>query len=209
MDLFQCWHYGLHRILRTEPCHFGGGFFNIVMFGRRNSGCAPSKTKWFLAPHLTNFLTAAQKEVPRNLRDPEVDGRLGEREKPQPACKIAASTRAEAGERPRCPGRAARLRRGAAPSPEREVPQATSDSAQIAAAPRGHNSGDRRMDGRTDGWTEAAAQSSHRGRARPRAPSHGARRNGGRAPEGRKEGTEKVPSRPGPLSPLSALPRPA
>lgn len=177
-----------HRILRTEACHFGGGFFNIVMFGRRDSGCAASKSQRFLALHLTNFLTATQKEVSRNLRDPEADGRLGKRQKSQSACKIAASTQTEAGKRPRCPGRAARLRRGAAPSPEREVPQATSDSAQIAAAPR---AGGTQLRGWKDGWMNRSGspESAPGAGSAPRA-SRGARRDGGRAPQGRKEGTE-------------------
>lgn len=205
MELFQCWHYSFHRILRTDPCHFGGNFLNIVMFGKRDSGCAASKSKRFLAPHLTNFLTAAQKEAPRNLRDPEADGRLGKREKSQPARKTAASTQTEAGERPRCPGRAARLQRGAAPTPEREVPQATSDSAQIAAAPHaaGTRSEDGGMDGRMNrsGSLASAAGAGSAPRAFPRRPAGRRPRSGG------KEGGDRA-GPPAPWPPLPALSAP-
>lgn len=152
MDLFQCWHHGFHRILRTEPCHFGGGFFNIVMFGRRDRGCAASKSKWFLTPHLTNSLTAAQKEVPRNLRDPEADNRLGKRKKPRSACKTAASTQAEAGERRGARGE--QRASGAAPPPPRSGRslrrRVTLHKSQPLRTPRGRSSGDRRMDERMD-----------------------------------------------------------
>lgn len=41
---------------------------------------------------ISSQLAAAQKEAPRNLRDPEADGRLGKREKPRSLCKIKAPT---------------------------------------------------------------------------------------------------------------------
>lgn len=194
-------------------------FFFLILLcleGETEAVQLPSpKAFLHLISPISSQLAAAQKEVPRNLRDPQADGRLGKREKPRSLSKITAPTSAEAGEPPRSPGRAARPRPGASPSPEREVPLALSDSAQIAGAPRRGCPGDGWTEGRREGGRRQPG-SPHRGRPRPRAPSRGAQRDGGSAPERRREGagppaaaaTGGAPAaRPPP--PLSAPPAPA
>lgn len=106
---------------------------------------------------------------------------------------------------PRCP----RLQRGAAPSPEREVPQATSDSAQIAAAP--HAAGIQlraRRDRRTNGWMsrsgspESAPRAGSALRAFPRRPAGRRPRSAGK---GGGDGVGPPAARP-PLPSLCAPP---
>lgn len=152
MDLFKCWYYGFHRILRTEACHFGAGFLILLCLEEGTVAVQLPSPNGFL--HLISSISSQlhKKRSPGTFAIQRLMVVWVKGKNHNPPARLRRPPKLRRGS-----ARGARgEQRGssAAPPPSRSGRslrrRVTLHKSRPVRTPRGRSSGDGRIDGRMD-----------------------------------------------------------